>query len=168
MRTSLRLRAAEAGISLIEMLAYIAVLAVLITLTGRLFGQAWDQSRAIQRETDDIKRVLRVGELWRRDVRAANARIELQTLDQAQGVVIPTAAGQVVWLSNSNSVSRSASADHPEVVMLRRLSESRFVEDSQDGLRVWRWDLAPQPGRKHARITPWCSFTAVPPKEASK
>jgi type II secretory pathway pseudopilin PulG len=165
MKTGVRNPGAEAGLTLIEALAYIAVLAVIIAVTGKTFATAWDQSARIQRNTDDIKRVLRAGERWRQDIRAATGRIEPQTEAGAQGLVIPTAKGQIVWLVSTNGVRRSASAEAPEILLLPRIKDSQFVEDARTGVTAWRWDVELKPEKKEPRVRPWFTFLAVPTQE---
>jgi Tfp pilus assembly protein FimT len=168
MKTEIRNPKSERGLTLIEALAYIAVLAVIIAIAGKTFGRAWDQSRAIQRNTDDIKRVLHAGERWRRDIRAATGRIEAQTVEGAQGCIIPTAGGQVVWLLSSNVVRRSAAAEQPEFVMVPRAKDCRFAADERGKVTAWRWDVELLPAQKQARVKPLFTFTAVPPQEKNQ
>ena len=160
-----RSRRSEAGLSLIEALAYITVLAVLIGIAGRTFATAWDQSASIQRNTDDIKRALRAGELWRKDIRSATGRIETQSVAGAEGLVIPTAKGQVVWIVSTNGVRRSASADAPDTLMFERVKQGHFSADSRGNVTAWRWDVELKPGKKEPRVKPWFTFLAVPLKE---
>jgi len=156
------------GLTLIEALAYIAVLAVIIAIAGRTFGRAWDQSAGIQRNTDDIKRALHAGERWRADIRAATGRIEAPADEAGQGIIIPTASGQVVWLLSSNAVRRSASAAAPEILMLPRVKECRFAAEPRAEVTAWRWEVELLPAQKQARVKPLFTFTAVPPTDKSR
>lgn len=153
------------GVSLIEMLAYIALLAVLIAIAGKTLGRAWDQSTALRRNTDDIQRALHAGERWRQDIRAATGRVEAHTVEGAQGCLIPTAQGQILWLLNSNVVRRSAAEAAPEFVLLPRVKECRFVAEERAGIPAWRWEVELLSGPKPARVKPLFTFTAVPPPE---
>ena len=165
MKSELRNPKCDTGITLIEALAYITVLAMILAVAGKTFATAWDQSASIQRNTDDIKRALRAGELWRQDIRAATGRIEAQSVAGAEGLIIPTAKGQIVWLVSTNGVRRSASADTPERLMFERVKQGRFIADQRDDLTAWRWEVELKPGKKEPRVKPWFTFLAVPTQE---
>ena len=101
-------------------------------------------------------------------VGAATGRIEAQTVEGAQGCIIPTAGGQVVWLLSSNVVRRSAAAEQPEFVMVPRAKDCRFAADERGKVTAWRWDVELLPAQKQARVKPLFTFTAVPPQEKNQ
>src|SRR5215470_16859351 len=59
------------GYLLVECLVYIAVLAVVMGVAFSAFYRCLSSWRDLARNTDDIARVLKAGEIWRADIRAA-------------------------------------------------------------------------------------------------
>ena len=65
------------GFTLLECLAYLAMIVIALGLAITAFNDCWDKSNALRRNADDIVRALHAGDRWRADVRAATGRIEL-------------------------------------------------------------------------------------------
>ena len=61
----------EGGDRSVEYLIYIAVLAVIMAVAFGAFYKSLDNFRALNRVAEDTLRVLRVGEVWRGDIREA-------------------------------------------------------------------------------------------------
>src|ERR1044071_5372338 len=85
------------AISLIQCLVYIGMLGILISIGGYTVAKAWDQSRGLAHNTDDIQSALSIGDHWRGDTRAASGRIVSTSTESIQTVVIPTRAGEIAY-----------------------------------------------------------------------
>src|SRR2546430_1745863 len=85
------------GYLLIEYLIYIAVLAVVMELAFSAFYRCLDNSRDLARNAEDILRVLRVGELWRSDIREAVAAPAITKEGDLTACEIPKAGSLVVY-----------------------------------------------------------------------
>ena len=68
----------ECGIMLVDCLMYIALLAVILTLTFAAFYRANENAKNLAQNSADIVRALNVGERWREDVRAASGPLRVE------------------------------------------------------------------------------------------
>ena len=87
----------QAGILLVECLVYMSVFVIILTGAMAAFYFCWDNSKALIYTSDDVSRVLQVGEGWRADVRAATGRITVETTPDGDRVVIPAGKKQIVY-----------------------------------------------------------------------
>src|SRR5215472_17518947 len=85
------------GVTLIECLIYISVLAVLLGVGSAALYRCWDDNKAITRNADDIVRMLKAGEAWRADIRSATGPIKLTANDSEQTIVIPGGTNMVSY-----------------------------------------------------------------------
>src|SRR5512137_2388547 len=99
------------GVCLIECLVYIAVLGTVMGMGTAAFYCCFNNMKALRRNADDISRTLQIGELWRKDVRAATQPVQFdvgtQLLRIAHGDV------QVAYQFSEGAVLRQAKADAP-------------------------------------------------------
>lgn len=159
----------QRGISLIECLAYIAVLAILMAIGGSTVAKAWDRSRAISRNSQDIQRALNVGERWRADIRAATGRIETIITPTNQTLRIPTSRERVEYEFADGEVRRRASEHTGWMIVLPKVNASQMQRGTEPGVTSWQWELELQPAQKqNARVRPLFTFTAVPGKETAR
>jgi Tfp pilus assembly protein FimT len=160
-------RRSQRGISLIECLVYIGLLGVIISIGGFTLAKAWDQSRAIQRNSDDIVRAIHAGERWRADIRRASGPIRVIAEAEGEQVRIPTAAGETVYRFATNTLLFQPRSDAPEVTLLAKVKSSRMSLEPRAQVNAWRWELELQPVQKQARMRPLFTFAAVPPKKTN-
>lgn len=157
----------QRGLTLIECLVYIAMLGVLIAVGGYTTAKAWDQSRLLHRNTDDIQHTLSVGEHWRADIRAATARVTAESNDTNQTVVIPTRAGKVTYELRDGQVRRRANQSAPWITLFEKVSTSQMEQFTRDNITAWRWEIELQSSYKKIRVRPQFTFIAVPSREVS-
>ena len=160
--------ASQRGLSLIECLAYIAVLAVLMAIGGSTVAKAWDRSRALSRNSQDIQRALNVGERWRADIRAATGRIETVVSNTGQTLRIPTHDGRVEYEFNDGELRRRANDRAGWMTVLPKVNASQMQPGTEPGVTAWQWELELQPAQKNAHVRPLFTFTAVPGKEMAR
>jgi hypothetical protein len=148
------------AVTLIECLVYIAVSSTILGVaTGALF-HCYDHMRSLHRNSNDISRVLRIGEQWRNDVRLAS---QPPTPDAAGLTLhIPHTNGVVEYRFSDNALLRRAVADGPWSTVLTNLNQSTMRLEPQRGVAAWRWEMELKPLRKPARVRPLFTFTAVP------
>ena len=156
------------GISLIQCLAYIGMLAVLISIGGYTVAKAWDQSRGLAHNTDDIQRTLSIGEHWRNDIRAATDRIVSTINESDQTVVIPTRAGEVTYEFRDGELLRRADKSAPWIRLYETVRVSQMEPFTRDNVSAWRWEVELKSSYKKVRIRPQFTFVAVPGKEAAR
>ena len=155
----------QRGISLIQCLVYIAMLGVLISIGGYTVAKAWDQSRGLAHNTDDIQKTLSLGEHWRSDVRAATGRIVSTNSDANQSVIISTRTGEVGYEFRDGQLLRRADKTAPWVCLYETVRGSRMESFTQDGVTAWRWEVELKSSYKKVRIRPQFTFIAVPGKQ---
>lgn len=149
------------GYMLIEYLIYIAVLAVVMGVAFGAFYRFLDHSRDLARNTDDILRTLRVGELWRADIRAAIAPPAVRAGDHATACEIARTNGPVVYLFGDGVVWRQEASAAAKIV-LPRVRASVMSREERHGITCWRWEVELQTRRKVVRVRPLFTFLAVP------
>ena len=158
----------NSGISLIQCTAYIAVLGVLFCAGGVTVAKAWKQSRALNRNSQDIQSALSAGERWRADIRNATRLVEFSTTAEKEILRISTANGIVEYEFAHDEVRRRASENAAWVTLLPTVKSSQMEKDKRDGVSNWRWELELQTTNKHARLRPLFTFLAVPQKEDAR
>jgi hypothetical protein len=155
------------GYLLVEYLIYMALFVVVIGVAFGAFYRFLDHSRDLARNGEDILRVLRVGELWRADIREASATPELRSEQGLSACEIPKTNSRVAYIFSEGAVWRQVADGLPRQV-LPRVRACSMVQDQRDGVSSWRWELELQTRKKVVRIRPLFTFEAVPPKLASE
>jgi type II secretory pathway component PulJ len=149
------------GYLLIEYLIYIAVLAVVMEVAFSAFYRCLDNSRDLARNSEDILRVLRVGEVWRADIRGAVAPPRIIVEGNLSACEIPQTNSLIVYLSGDGSVWRKQGEAAPREV-LPRVKASRILKDAHKDVTSWRWELELATRKKVVRLRPLFTFEAVP------
>jgi hypothetical protein len=151
----------QGGYALIEYLVYIAVLAVVMGVAFNAFYRCLDTSRDLVRSTEDILRVLNVGEVWRADIRKAVASPRVARDGPVSACEIPHASGLVVYIAVEGSVWRKQ-GDAPPRQVLTRVKTSSILTDPRRKVAPWRWEIELTTRRKGVRLRPLFTFEAVP------
>ncbi|HEU5068920.1 MAG TPA: prepilin-type N-terminal cleavage/methylation domain-containing protein [Verrucomicrobiae bacterium] len=157
--------AARRGFTLIECLAYIAVLGVLMSVGSFTVSKAWDQSRLLNRNAQDIGQTLRTGERWRAEIRAATGIVVTDSSPTNKLVRLTTRTGPVDYQFAAGEIRRRAGTNAPWVTVLSRVQTSAMQRIERESVTGWRWELELAPLEKHGRLRPLFTFTAVPGKE---
>lgn len=159
-------RRSAAGIMLIECLMYIAVFSVVLVTALSAFYYCWDNSHAYIGTTDDIAAVLRAGENWRADVRAARGEIVQSQTAVGEDIIIPTATRTITYHLGTDRIAREVSGRAGSVavnqMVLERVKFSHVYPDPRGSLVAWRWEVQMQPRRKQITLPLQFNFTAVP------
>jgi hypothetical protein len=152
--------------SLIEVIVYVAVLAVLMGIGYGVLVQSITNSLAFRRSTDDIARVLRAGEKWRSDVRASTD-VRLEAGPGEQILHVHGARGEISYRSATNCLYRR-DLDRGWTPVLMNVKATGFVRDSRQHVTAWRWELELQKrSRQHGTVQPLFTFIAVPTGNSS-
>ena len=143
------------GYSLAEVLVYMGVLSVVMTVAWLSYYSLVDCSRGLAGNAEDIVRALKAGERWRGDLRAATAPPKL-----VGGVLhVPAGAGEVLYRLSKDAVERKADAGWAPA--LAKVKASKMMADQGKHVASWRWEVELR-GRREARIRPRFTFMAVP------
>jgi len=151
----------QRGFTLLECLAYIAVLAVVLVVMIRGFNHCWDNSKAVRHNTDDIIRVLHTGEQWRADLRAAKGPAQLTRPDDAEQLLIPSAAGPIVYTFAKGELRRQTSSPAATNLLLANIQSSQMQPNPRQRVTAWIWELELKPTRKDAKVRPLFTFETV-------
>ena len=152
----------QRGIMLVDCLMYIALLAVILTLTFAAFYRANENAKNLAQNASDIVRALNVGERWREDVRAANSPLRIEEKAGQTLLQLPQAGGEVRYRLRDGIISRQAAGNTNWIDLLPNVKSSRMEPDPRQHVTAWRWELELQGRQKVARVKPLFTFQAVP------
>lgn len=151
------------GFTLLEMLTYMAVLAVVTTVAWLAYYACMAHSLGVLSNVDDITRTIKAGERWREDIRRATAPPRL-----VEGALhIPQADGAVVYQFSDKTVTRQRSQDPAPQPFLAKVKASRMQLDAGKRVASWRWE-AELLSRERAQLRPLFTFRAVPTAVATR
>lgn len=157
----------RAGYSMVELLVYIGVLAILLSVgfvaVERCMGNSW----AFRRNVDELSRAMHAGELWRADVRAASGRVRRETSGGLDVFRIPTRHGEISYRMETNSVLRHFGAGSWTTV-LEDVKASVMQPDARQTVNAWRWEVELVRADHAAIRGPLFSFVAVPGSNAKR
>lgn len=151
-----------AGISLLECLVYIALLTVVMGIGYMALYHASVNHRNVSRNVDDIASAVNVGELWRKDVRAATGSITSEPTAEGQQLRIPQKQGGVTYQFAAGELRRQQAAGAPWTVLLPRVETSSMMAERRAHVTAWRWELTLKTTSRQVQIKPAFSFEAVP------
>lgn len=147
------------GIMLMECLVYLSLWMVVVGLGFGLFYRVYTQSKHLERATDDVVQVLRLGEEWRSEVRG-QGKIELRGGDVG-GVEFMVGDGVGYRFAGTN-VFRMGMGEGEWRRVLTGVERCDFHRDEVGGVVAWRWELQLSKRSMHAAVVPRFSFQAVP------
>jgi hypothetical protein len=162
MKTSVQSQRARRGLTIIECLVYISVMAVILGIGLAAFYRVWDDNKAITRNGNDIVRTLKAGETWRADMRAATGPINLITTNSEQTLRIPTANKELIYSFANGEVRKRTGETSPWYVLLPKVKSSQMEMDKRDQVAAWRWEVELDSQRKNVKMRPLFSFEVVP------
>jgi Tfp pilus assembly protein FimT len=154
-------RRRQAGITLIECLIFIVVFAILLGIATGTFCICWDGSRALVATTTDVSDALRVGELWRADVRKATGSISVENNPTGEVVKIPEGKAETLYIFSSGELQRQAGSETLPRVILPKVKSSEMKSDMRNGVMAWRWELELPERRKTPHFPMLFTFEAA-------
>ena len=152
--------------ALIEVLVYIALFLVVAGMAFALFYRTEEQSRSLRRSAEDIAAVLKAGERWRADVRAALAPPSIDSAADAPGIRIRSREGEIRYFARDGAVWRKGPASNAPVELLPRVQSTAFEKDQRQFVAAWRWTLELKKYRHQGSLKPVFTFIAVPEKKS--
>lgn len=155
-------RSTERGVMLIDCLVYCVLFFAITGVAFSFFYTCWDGSLALRRNADDITNVLRAGETWRADVRAATGPIRVADSTDGEVARIPEKSGEVVYRFVDGTFSRRAKGQEWRE-LLPNVKSSRMLSDPRRQVTAWRWELELATMKKRTlKLHPAFTFEAVP------
>ena len=154
----------ESAYSLMELLIYIGVVGTLLAVGYVAVDRCIDRSAALYKNANDITSALRIGEVWRTDIRSARARITVESNGPGQTAHVHTARGEILYRFETNALSRRVSTNN-WVCLLPRVKASSMAEDRRKNSTAWKWELELLPNKNNLsntnHIVPLFTFLAV-------
>lgn len=144
-----------------ELLTYLAVVGLVMSLTVTTFHQLIDRTRDLRRHCEDIARTTRAGERWRADIRASLATPTKETGADDASFRVPTRAGDVVYSLREGALWRSIGNEAKAEPVLRRVKSSDMTHETRGRISVWRWEIELQTRHEGGPVKPLFSFIAV-------
>jgi len=160
--------AREEGLTLIELVAYMALSLVVVGFATMTFYEFWDNTHSLRRNADDIARALDAGERWRADVRGATGAVQLTVTDGAEQFRIPASAGEVTYTFANGEIRRQAGSTAPNTLWLSNVKSSQMQSEARGGVAAWHWELELKSARKEARLRPLFTFECAAGNAASQ
>jgi len=151
----------QRGFALVDCVAYIGLLAVILTMAFAAFYRALERSRDLSRNAAEIVRALQAGERWRADVRASARPPQLETVGEESRLRLASGAGEVSYTFRTGGILRRALPNTNWVELLPRVAGSRMFEERRQHVAVWHWEVELKGGQKVARVRPLFSFQTV-------
>jgi hypothetical protein len=163
-------RPRSSGFALLEALVYIGLVIMLLGAGYLALYRCIDNSFALRRSAEDIARALRLGEVWRADVRAASGDVRVENGAGEQTLLLPGGRRSVTYRFAAGALFRKV-GEAPWVRLLDHIKASTMEADHRRTVVAWRWELELQPQSKASvkapRIRPLFTFLAVPEKGPS-
>jgi hypothetical protein len=131
----------QSGILLTECLVYLAVFAILLGIGTAAFYFCWDHTRATIAITNQVESVLRAGERWRADVRAATGKISIVSTATGETVTIPAGKTEIIYRLESGELRREIPAQNRSWQLLEKVKSSEMKTEPRAGVTAWRWEL---------------------------
>ena len=153
--------AGASGFTLLECIAYVALLTVVLGFATRIFFQCWDDNKALRRDADDIVRVLHAGDQWRDDVRAATGPLQLTDSEGIKQLRIPAGAGEVTYTFSKGELRRQSGAGAASQVWLSNVQSSQMQSDPRQDVPAWRWELELKTVKREKLFRPLFTFETV-------
>ena len=158
-----RHRKANSGIMLVECVAYIAGLAVVMSLAYGAYYRCVTASSGMRRNSTDIVKTLQCGERWREDVRRATGDLSVTEANARQTLRIPQKSGAVFYVFENGAVKRSTDGKKWNPI-LPNVKTSQIKKDERTQVVAWRWEVE-LAARKDAKVRPLFTFQAVPERK---
>jgi type II secretory pathway component PulJ len=153
---------------LLEVIAYLAVVFIVLGVGYAAMYRCMDNSRAFRRNLDDIAKTVNIGDLWRADIRQATNPIQINNSPHEQILRLTSRRGEILYRFSTNAVFRRV-GNGPWALVLGNVKTSNMQPEPHQTLTAWRWDLELKTRAKAKTQTrPLFTFIAVPKDKASQ
>jgi len=149
------------GISLIEVLVYMAIFVLVVGFAVAACFECWDNTKALRRDADDVARALDIGERWRADVRGATGVVEMTAANGLEQLRIPAAAGDITYTCANGELRRQAGSSGPNTLWLSNVKSSEMQSGARGNIAAWRWELELKSARRDPQMRPLFTFEAA-------
>ena len=149
------------AIALVECMVYIALVMLIVGLGLNMYLRLLGFHRDLERNNNDITRVLRAGEIWRADIRSAESVAVSTENDTTVRLELRNHDDLVSYRFEDETLWRSIGDGSAASPFLGGVADCRFIKETRDQVSAWRWEIHLKTKKKTVRIDPRFSFLAV-------
>jgi Tfp pilus assembly protein PilE len=147
----------RAGYLLLELLVFMALMAVILGLAFSAYYRCADNSKRLQQNAADILAATEAGERWRDDIRlASNASLE------PDGVIMTQSGDTVEYRFDQQSIWRHSAHTSHTICLLTKIKTSTMRPEARRQVSAWRWEVELQARKAPPYLRPLFTFEAVP------
>ena len=150
-----------AAIALVECMMYIALVMLIVGLGLTMYLKLLGFHRDLERNNNDITRVLQAGETWRADIRSAESLRQSSEDNASDRLELSINDAKVIYSFEKGTVWRRNADESVASPFLENVADCRFIKESREHVSAWRWELHLKTKKRTVRIEPLFSFLAV-------
>jgi Tfp pilus assembly protein PilE len=147
----------RAGYLLLELLVFMALMAVIRGLAYSAYWRCADNSKRLQSNAADILATVQAGERWRDDVRLAR-----EVALDADGVKMIQPGDTVEYRFGQQAIWRHSAQTGRTIRLLSRVKTSAMQREARRQVSAWRWEVELQSRKAPPYLRPLFTFEAVP------
>ncbi len=142
---------------MVEVLVFIALMAVILGLAYQAFWRCSDNSKRLQQNAADILAAVQAGERWREDIRLAR-----DIAADAEGVKIVQSGDAIEYRFSGQALWRCSAQSGRTIRLLSNVKASEMRPETRRQVSAWRWELELQSRKAPPYLRPLFTFEAVP------
>jgi Tfp pilus assembly protein PilE len=147
----------RAGLLLLELLVFMALMAVILGAAFAAYYRCADNSKRLQENAADILATMQAGERWRDDIRLAR-----DTIIDSDGVKIIQPGDTVEYRFAEQSIWRHSDKTGRTICLLSKVKTSAMQPEARRQVSAWRWEVELQSRKAPPFLRPLFTFEAVP------
>ena len=147
----------RAGYLLLELMVFLALMAVILGLAYSAYWRCADNSKRLQENAADILAAMQAGERWREDIRLAR-----DTALDPDGVKIIQAGDTVEYRFDQQAIWRHSAQTGRTICLLSKVKTSTMRPEARRQVSAWRWEVELQSRKAPPYLRPLFTFEAVP------
>jgi Tfp pilus assembly protein PilE len=151
------IRRERSGYLLMELLVFMALMAVILGLAFAAYYRCADNSKRLQQNAADILAATQAGERWREDVRTATNAVMA-----ADGVKIIQAGDTIEYRFGEQAIWRHSAKTGRTICLLSKVKTSTMRPETRRQVSAWRWEVELQSRKAPPFLRPLFTFEAVP------
>jgi len=147
------------GISLVEMLVYIACLTIFLSVISMAMWRLWTSHALLNERANGLMKILNSGELLRDDVRRSESVPLLQQISGYEGILLERNGRKFDYRIVDGELHR---VENGQVeILAKNIVSSKIVEERRNELVYLRWEVEVRLTRASGKTQAF-TFMAVP------
>jgi hypothetical protein len=127
------------GISLVEMLVYIACLTIFLSVISVAMWRLWTSHAQLNERASGLMKILNSGELWRDDVRGSESVPLLQQVNGYEGVLLERNGRKFDYRVVDGELHR---VENGQVeILAKNIVSSKMMAETRNELIYLRWEV---------------------------